>query len=692
MAFGTTVVAQDTWQRPLLNARGIPGLIDMPTAHAMRDGDMALNYGFFGSDFRTSFHFQITPRLSGSFRYLRVSDFLTTGDLFDRSFDVQFLLSEETLNRPAVSIGIQDLGGTGIYSGEYVVATKTFGKLRGTLGLGWGRYGSYNGFTNPLSIISDELENRPSDPITIQDTGRFRADAWFRGDAALFGGIQYAYSDRLFLTAEYSSDAYVDEVNRTGFERKTPLNVSATYRLRPGLDATFAYLYGSTASVQINYVTNPRFRRHRAADREPGPPPVAVREPGAARDLGWLGQVDAPQILRENVRTVFAQLGLKLESLSLSATVAEVYFRNPSFANEAQAIGYAARSLTQLMPASIETFKIGLVTETGIPVSVVTVSRSDLEELEFAEDGSWQTYARANVEDAQQTAPERSEALGVPDVTSSLRPYISTSLFDPDQPLRTEVGLEFKLRYEPSPGFVLNGRVRQRVGGNVDGIRPSNSVIQRVRTDNSLYTANGDLTIPELTASYFFRPRKNLYGRVSAGYFETMFGGISTEVLWKPVDSRLAIGAEINYAVQRDFDQRFGFQDYDVATGHASLYYDTGRGYHAQLDAGRYLAGDWGATIGLDREFKNGVRIGAFATFTTVSFDDFGEGAFDKGIRFEIPVAAISNQKTKRVLSRTIRPVLRDGGARLEISDRLYRSVKDLHEPGLQDRWGRFWR
>ncbi|MED5568670.1 MAG: YjbH domain-containing protein, partial [Chloroflexota bacterium] len=34
------------------------------------------------------------------------------------------------------------------------------------------------------------------------------AEHWFRGDAAFFGGLQYAASDRLLLSAEYSSDGY----------------------------------------------------------------------------------------------------------------------------------------------------------------------------------------------------------------------------------------------------------------------------------------------------------------------------------------------------------------------------------------------------------------------------------------------------------------------------------------------------
>ena len=45
-----------------------------------------------------------------------------------------------------------------------------------------------------------------------------------------------------------------------------------------------------------------------------------------------------------------------------------------------------------------------------------------------------------------------------------------------------------------------------------------------------------------------------------------------------------------------------------------------------KVDAGRYLAGDWGATFALDREFDNGWKVGAYFTLTDMPFDEFGEG------------------------------------------------------------------
>lgn len=213
-----------------------------------------------------------------------------------------------------------------------------------------------------------------------------------------------------------------------------------------------------------------------------------------------------------------------------------------------------------------------------------------------------------------------------------------------------------------------------------------------MRSDHGLYDKSTGPKVPILTGDYLFRPGANLYGRLSAGYFEQMFAGISSELLWFPTNSRLALGAEINYVGQRDPNSVFGLNDYRVATGHVSAYYDFGNTYYAQFDVGRYLAGDLGATLTLDRKFDNGFTVGAFATLTDVSFEDFGEGSFDKGIHFTIPLNWITGQPSRTGFSQTIRPIQRDGGARLSVANRLYDQVKHDNANEMEHNWGKFWR
>ncbi|WP_233495387.1 YjbH domain-containing protein [Rhodosalinus halophilus] len=675
------------------NTYGTPGLIDMPTARSRRDGELAFTLSHFRNQTRSTLTFQVTPRLSASFRYANLYDIRPGGPdgavvdfRFDRSFSLQYRLFEETATRPAVAVGLNDFLGTGLYSSEYVVASKTFSdRLRVTGGLGWGRLGTEGGFTNPLGILGDRFEDRPERDSGLG--GEVRTAQWFRGDAALFGGLEWQATDRLTLLAEYSSDAYPNE-DGAAFDRRSPLNFGAQYDLRPGITLGLNYLYGAEFGAQVTFATDPATRPF-GSGRGAAPPPVVPRGPASAADLGWDLGAAAPG-LRDRAAAALAAEGVRLHAFDLRRTHLRIEIENLRYRATAQAVGRTARALTGLLPASVETLTVVPVFD-GVAGSAITIRRSDLEELEFAYDNVWASFARARIEGAR---PAESPVPGrYPRFETRIEPYISPSLFDPDAPIRADAGIALGAEWEPAPGWLIAGRVQKKVIGNLDeSDRPSTSVLPRVRSEFNIYDREGDPALTELSANYFFQPRENLYGRLSFGYLERMFGGVSGELLWKEVESPLALGLEVNYVKQRDFDQGFGFRDYEVATGHASLYWDMGNGFHTQVDAGRYLAGDWGATLTVDREFANGWRVGAFATLTDVPFDDFGEGSFDKGLRLTIPLDWITGQEDRRSVSTVIRPVQRDGGQRLDVDHRLYEKIREAHRTGLREDWGRFWR
>lgn len=271
--------------------------------------------------------------------------------------------------------------------------------------------------------------------------------------------------------------------------------------------------------------------------------------------------------------------------------------------------------------------------------------------------------------------------------------------------MRYDLGLRASSSVEITPNLILSGSVAQSLAGGIGEADPTESSLPRVRTDAPLYAQEGDLAIEYLQAAYYERPARDLYSRLTFGYLETMYAGVSGEVLWKPVDSRFALGAELNYVQRRDYDQRFGLQDMQTTdpvtgeqftipdfNGHVSAYYDFGNGFHGQIDAGQFLAGDLGATVALDREFANGWSIGAYATFTDATADDFGEGSFDKGLRFSVPLATLAGTPSRETTDIDIQSLTRDGGARLNVRGRLYDKVREYHEPDAAKSWGRFWR
>jgi hypothetical protein len=689
-ALAGTAGAQDLL-RTSLNFYGTPGLIDMPSGEAAPDGALMVGVSNFAGISRTTLSFQIAPWIGGSFRYERIAgcDCLGFDTYYDRNFDVFVRVLEETRLLPSVTVGLQDFAGTGLNAAEYVVATKTVAPgLKVTAGLGWGRLGSYGGLGAPLG---------PRPRTDFGEGGKPNWNTWFRGDMAPFGGIEWQVNDKLGLKVEYSSDAYDFEAEDSGvFRRESPFNFGVEYQATPTVRLGAYYLYGTTVGVNAQVVLDPKRRAKDGRLVGGAALPVGIRpdprvDPGAwSQD--WVAQPERRDVLEMGLRQGLAKDGLVLEALALEGSRAQVRMRNPKYDAEAQAIGRAARRMSILLPASVEMFEIVTVSN-GVATSKVTLRRSDLEALEFAPDGAAQVLARSRISEAGPLPPGGSVAEGAyPKFSWGLGPYARLSLFDPNDPVRVDVGARLAATWELAPGMVLSGAVTKKAFGNAGEARTSTSTLPHVRSDANLYNATEGVALERLTFAWTRDLGDGLYGRVTVGYLERMFGGVSAEVLWKPVDSKLGLGAEVNYVAQRDYDQRFGFQDYQVATGHMSAYYEFGDGYISQLDVGRYLAGDWGATLGIDREFANGWKVGAFATFTDVSAEEFGEGSFDKGIRLTIPSVWLTGEPSRATYSTTIRPLTRDGGARLSVQGRLYESVRSSHRDDLEAQWGRLFR
>jgi hypothetical protein len=683
---GTEAGAQNADVSWGYTAFGTPGLIDMPSAQSPEDGEFTSFLSYFGQQGRVGLTFQFSDRLSASFKYSRQG----LGELdpsqstnFDRSFSVHYRFMDEGDIRPAMAIGLNDFVGTGFYSSEYIVATKTFNPaLRGTLGLGWGRLGTVGGFTNPLGVFSDSFKTRPS--RAFGTGGDLESAEWFRGDAAFFGGVEWLVNPRLRLTAEYSSDDYSRE-DGAAFDYRSPLNFGLDWQYSDRGTVSARYLYGSEIGLQLTYALNPRQSVH-GSGREPAPPPVLPQSAAAAQS--W-GDLDANGFTQDLQREL-AYEGLVLLGTQQDGDTLRIEVRNTRYGIAAQAVGRAARVLAGTAPAEVDRFDI-LLSERGMPVTLVVINRSDLERLEFHPVAPDLLRVKTIIGDAPVGLDPL--AASYPLLSFGIEPYLTPGLFDPDDPLRADLGLTAFGTYEPRPGLIFTARVQQKIVGNLDDSdRLSASVLPRVRSEANLYYKGDGPTIPELTVARYFRPGENLYGRVTAGYLEPMFGGVSGEILWKPQNSALALGVELNYVQQRDFDQLFGFQDYAVFTGHASAYYEMGGGYMAQLDLGRYLAGDIGATLALSREFDNGWRIGAFATLTDVSFEDFGEGSFDKGISLTIPIDWVTGRPSQTRLTQILRPIWRDGGARVYVAGRLHETVRGLHATELDASWGRFWK
>ena len=173
-----------------------------------------------------------------------------------------------------------------------------------------------------------------------------------------------------------------------------------------------------------------------------------------------------------------------------------------------------------------------------------------------------------------------------------------------------------------------------------------------------------------------------------------MYAGIRAEAIWKNIKKPYGIGLDLASIRKRNTRGDFSILNESYSTIIGTVYYDLESNWKVQLDAGRYLAGDHGATFSLSRTFNNGWEIGAYATLTDVKFSTFGEGSFDKGITLKAPLSWFTGKKSQAYRKTVISPITGDGGARLNLEDDkyLYRKIEKYDEKSFKDNWKRVFR
>jgi hypothetical protein len=686
--------------RPSLNLYGISGLIDMPSAEAQPDGQMSATYAIMGETTRRNFTFQILPRISGTLRYSTIDNWGNSEDpsydLFDRSFDVQFQLMNENRDgwRPSLALGLRDFLGTGVYSSEYVVLSKTvFEYFTLTGGVGWGRLAGVNTAESPFCAVSDSFCERDTD---FGRGGDLETDTYFRGeDVGFFGGVEWRATEKFRLKAEISSDAYSREQRgpEADFERNSPVNLGVEYSPVGGVTLGGYYMYGSTFGLNLVVSGNPK-NPPVPQDLGPGPLPVIERPEGGNRSTAWVDNPAARERLTDAIAEALSPEGVTLEATRYQPHVVDIQVVNRQINQPPKAIGRTARVLANVMPYSVDTFRITVV-ERGVPATTVTIDRAEYEaqvDRPGAGVASWRTTEFSGAVPVLSGEVWRRDVY--PFYDWALVPVPSIQVFGGVDGFRPQLSAELRASAQITPRFSFSGRIRQPILGEFSDPGPSEGdrALPPVRRESARYYSGWNPKLMRLTGDYLFKINPDTYGRASAGYLERQFAGVSGEVLWKPVEQTWGLGLELNYVAQREPESFSGFTGYEVATGHATVYWNTGwYGIETSLSAGRYLAGDWGGTFAVERRFRNGWAAGAYVTRTDVSADDFGEGSFDKGITLSIPLRWTTPFETQQTISGDLRSLSSDGGAQLDIANRLYPIVRDLDRAHLEQNWGAFW-
>jgi exopolysaccharide biosynthesis protein YbjH len=393
--------------------------------------------------------------------------------------------------------------------------------------------------------------------------------------------------------------------------------------------------------------------------------------------------VEASRKIHEDLK---AQ-SIGVEALKIEPTMLWLYFTNRKYHEEAEAVGRIARVLMADAPPGVEIFHVVSVRPSD-DLREFTIVRSALERVTLAYGTTKELAGAISTSPAPLSNPvlERVWDETYPKFHWKIGPGLRTGFFDPDVPLQIQVLAAANASVDITPNLTVEARVEANIYNNFDLRRNSNSALPHVRSDLNLYLKDGINGIANLDAVYAGRFSREVFYKVKAGYLEDMFAGAGGEVLWRPEGERFALGADLYEVWQRDFDRLFGVQNYHILTGHASVYYQSPwYGLNLAVHAGRYLAGDYGATFEVTRQFSTGVEIGAFATFTNVPFSKFGEGSFDKGLIIRVPLEWALPFYTASEYDINLRSLIRDGGQRLDNDDSLFRETRQTSYGEVMD-------
>lgn len=672
---------------------GFPGALQTPVAFAMPEG--TLGFGISSALPYNTLYLSLQPFdwLNFNTRYTGITDrpYLssTTGQSYkDKGFDVSFRILDGTSVIPAVSVGIIDLGGTGLFASEYIVASQRMFDLYASMGLGWGRLGTSADMQNPLTGISDEFRTRRR-VDGEQRTGRFSYSEWFRGkDVAFFGSLVWrpSFWPSWSFVAELEGNDYSRDPADDPIPAPSRVNYGVGYQFAGGTNIELSYQRGDRLAFAVGIT--PQIASNERTTTAAYLPELSSSRTPAYRPLRRAGLAEQLEDLYHTLRYqgfFVHAIDIDDDGKTLTVWQSNTVSDAPLYVQR-----FVARTALNALPDTLESVRVVTVAG-GVGALTVQAPRDVLErdargEL-TPEEFEYSVEAAAGdgwgMDDARFPG-----LLRYPTYAVGINPAFRTNIGGPTDFVVGQLLLRPYLTLQLARSLSVTTSLGVNLFSDFDRIRPIRSgSLPPVRSDLEFYqSGGGDLYLDKMAADFIFPLATEWFGRFSAGIFEEMYGGVAGEILYRPFASRLAVSLDANYVRKRAFDQRFEFLDYQVATGHLSFYYDTPwQGVTIGLSAGRYLAKDVGATLEMSRGFRNGARFGVFATKTDVSAKEFGEGSFDKGFFVSIPLGSVARELRGNNIGLTYRFLTRDGGQKVNDGRSLYSVFGGAHAGTVYD-------
>jgi hypothetical protein len=664
---------------PSQMVQGGSGLIQTPTARMGEEGDFSINYTDNGEYRFFSVNLQLFDWMQATARYTDVrtrlySDVASfSGDqtLKDKGLDVKFRLWKESYYMPDISVGFRDFGGTGFFESEYINASKSVGPFDIHLGLGWGYLGTADDITSPFCEIRESFCSRPTG--FSGRGGKVDYDQFFKGTMAVFGGIEYQTPwEPLTLKLELEGNDYSRD--RAGvLQQDSRWNVGAVYRWND-LDFSLNYQRGNTIGFGVSYRFNMNTISQIKVDNEP-------RSVMARQAPDTIDDVNKSRLYNN----LYTTSGFLLSDAEIKEDEATFYGTQVSYRNQDEAIERIGREVASELPDSVKTYHI-IDNRGGLPMV-----DTEIDAEAFIAAARYESID-ADIKDTYERKAPSEEVINAYDPENDSGLFYSADLFwsqsfgNPEDFYLFQTGLVLSSGYAFNRKLALMGSARVTLFENFDKfnflVDGEETTLPRVRTRVREYVSENPIGLDTAFLHYKDSISENVYGQVYGGYLETMFAGVGGEILYRPVDSNVAYGIDINYVKQRDPNSQLATIDYEAITGHASVYWKPEflKGTQVTVGVGQFLAKDKGINIDFAKRFDSGIVVGAYAAFTDVSAEEYGEGSFTKGFYISIPTDLFLLTPSKgRGLFPWV-PISRDGGQLLRRPVRLI-DVTEIRSP-----------
>ncbi len=629
LIFLSQTIFTDSFNYNSFNNHGVVGLINMPTARFYDES----SYGFTIYDGEPDQKFTMTSSpydwMEASFFYTKIENRKYCGediynplidesycnqDAWDKGFNFKLRIKEEG-SLPAIAVGINDIAGTGFYSSEYIVGSYGIKNIDLHFGLSWGTLnGSKHSIRNPLGSINDQFYDRPT--YTEDNGGQFQPSRYFSGEkASPFLGISYALNNKILIKLE--TDNTLTPGNLRYEKSKSDFSFGLDYSVNNNLTIGISNERDSYFSLRFVYKSYPKANKPQYIYKESEHNKTDSKYIKFIRNLNENG-IGVNKIFEDS-----NQIGVEMSQ-----------FKHPNLDIIDEIIRRAS-----------------------IDAGIVKPVKKD---LRIADLKAKTEYDEAFQENANLIYQKKIKKKFRSNTRLSIRPFLASR----EEFFKGALLIENNAEYAFKENFLFSSNIKYSIANNFDDltIPPVDTYPAQVRSDIKDYLRNfsDGVIIGRAQLDYYLTPKRHHYLMFSAGILEEMFNGAGFEYLYFNQGSNYAIGFEAFNVQKRDYDMRFGSLDYKNVTAHLNFYYRNYRTipFDAKISFGEYLAGDEGITLDFSRTFSNGTKFGVFASFTDVSSEQFGEGTFDKGIYFNIPIFG-------NFINYSWRPLTKDPGAKL---------------------------